>query len=97
LAKLGKYAPRTLKLQLKKCVKDRRPALAVFSSDPEMRVPKTILPDLEQLKSAVLNHPWSGIIAGPLLRSINKAGRIWGHGFTPKFIWAIVKLTQKAV
>jgi len=25
------------------------------------------------------------------LRSINKAGRIWGDGFTPKVIWAIVK------
>ena len=29
----------------------------------------------------------AGITAGPLLRSINKAGRIWGHGFTPKVIW----------
>jgi hypothetical protein len=29
--------------------------------------------------------------AGRLLRSINKAGRIWGDGFTPKVIWAIVK------
>jgi hypothetical protein len=26
-----------------------------------------------------------------LLRSINKASRIWGHGFSPKVIWAIVK------
>jgi integrase len=33
----------------------------------------------------------AGIIAGPLLRSINKAGRIGEHGFTPKVIWAIVK------
>jgi hypothetical protein len=36
---------------------------------------------------------WSfgaGINAGPLLRSINKAGRISGDGFTPKVIWAIV-------
>src|SRR5260370_632822 len=33
----------------------------------------------------------AGIDAGPLLRSINKAGRIWGRGFTPKVIWAIVK------
>ena len=38
-----------------------------------------------------------GITSGPLLRSINKAGRIWGHGFTPKVIWAIVKQTRKAV
>jgi site-specific recombinase XerD len=33
----------------------------------------------------------AGINTGPLLRSINKAGRIWGDGFTPKVIWAIVK------
>ena len=33
---------------------------------------------------------------GPLLRSINKAGRIWGHGFTPKVIWAIVKANAKS-
>src|SRR5882757_9099525 len=42
---------------------------------------------------------WSlgaGINAGPLLRSINKAGRIWGDGFTPKVIWAIVKASAKS-
>ena len=42
---------------------------------------------------------WSleaGINAGPLLRSINKAGRIWGDGFTPKVIWAIVKANAKS-
>ena len=39
--------------------------------------------------------PRAGINAGPLLRSINKAGRIWGHGFTPKVIWAIVKANAK--
>jgi len=37
-----------------------------------------------------------GIIAGPLLRSINKAVRIWGHGFTPKVIWAMVKVNAKS-
>ena len=49
------------------------------------RVPKTVLklPDLEQSNA--------GITSGPLLRSINKAGRIWKHGFTPKVFWAIVK------
>jgi len=43
---------------------------------------------------------WSlgaGINAGPLLRSINKAGRIWGDGFTPKAIWAIVKANAKSL
>jgi len=42
---------------------------------------------------------WSlaaGINAGRLLRSINKAGRIWGDGFTPKVIWAIVKANAKS-
>ncbi len=26
----------------------------------------------------------------------NKGGRIWGHGFTPKVIWAIVKVNAKS-
>ena len=50
------------------------------------------IPVPQWVKAAVDN--WTvgaGITAGPLLRSINKAGRIWGHGFTPKVIWAIVK------
>jgi len=33
----------------------------------------------------------SGISTGTLLRSINKAGRIWGTGFSHKVIWGIVK------
>ena len=37
----------------------------------------------------------AGINTGPLLRSINKAGRIWRDGFTPKVIWAIVKANAK--
>ena len=36
----------------------------------------------------------AGIKTGTLLRSINKAGRIWGTGFSPKVIWGVVK--QKA-
>jgi site-specific recombinase XerD len=28
-----------------------------------------------------------------LFRSINKAGKVWGSGFTPKVIWSIVKQT----
>jgi site-specific recombinase XerD len=31
------------------------------------------------------------ITSGTLFRSINKAGRVWGMGFTPKVIWSIVK------
>ena len=33
----------------------------------------------------------SGITAGRIFRSINKAGKIWGGGMTPKVIWEIVK------
>lgn len=33
----------------------------------------------------------SGIEVGVLLRSINKAGRVWGCGFSPKVIWGVVK------
>ena len=33
----------------------------------------------------------AGINSGPLFRAINKAGRVWGNGFTPKVIWSIVK------
>jgi integrase len=38
----------------------------------------------------------SGITAGVLLRSINKAGRIWGTGFSPKVIWGVVKQKAKS-
>jgi hypothetical protein len=33
----------------------------------------------------------AAITSGPLFRAINKAGRVWGNGFTPKVIWSIVK------
>lgn len=33
----------------------------------------------------------SGITDGRMFRSINKAGKIWGDGMTPKVIWEIVK------
>jgi integrase len=36
----------------------------------------------------------AGITTGTLFRSINKAGRVWGTGFSPKVIWGMVK--QKA-
>ena len=37
----------------------------------------------------------SGIAGGILLRSINKAGRVWGCGFSPKVIWGVVKEKAK--
>lgn len=33
----------------------------------------------------------SGITEGALFRSINKAGRVWGSGMTPKVLWEIVR------
>jgi integrase len=33
----------------------------------------------------------AGIKEGPIFRSINKAGRVWGTGMTPKVIWEVVK------
>jgi hypothetical protein len=33
----------------------------------------------------------AAITSGPSFRAINKAGRVWGNGFTPKGIWSIVK------
>ena len=38
----------------------------------------------------------AGIKSGTLLRSINKAGRIRGNGFSPKAIWGVVKEKAKA-
>ena len=38
----------------------------------------------------------AGITTGILLRSINKAGRIWGNGFSPKVIWGVVKQKAKS-
>lgn len=37
----------------------------------------------------------SGIAGGILLRSINKAGRVWGGAFSPKVIWGVVKEKAK--
>ena len=33
----------------------------------------------------------SGITEGALFRSINKAGRVWGSGMTPKVLWEVVR------
>lgn len=44
------------------------------------------------LKAAV--DGWTtavGITHGPVFRAINKAGRVWGNGITPKVIWEVVK------
>jgi hypothetical protein len=39
---------------------------------------------------------WKGAAAiteGALFRSINKSGRIWGNGMTPKVLWEVVRET----
>jgi integrase len=44
------------------------------------------------VKSAV--DSWkeaSGITEGTLFRSINKAGKVWGTGMTPKVLWEVVR------
>jgi integrase len=33
----------------------------------------------------------AGITDGALFRSINKTGRVWGSGMTPKVLWEIVR------
>jgi hypothetical protein len=33
----------------------------------------------------------SRIAEGALFRSINKAGRVWGNGMTPKVLWEVVR------
>jgi integrase len=33
----------------------------------------------------------TGITDGKLFRSINKAGRVWGNGMTPKVLWQVVR------
>lgn len=39
----------------------------------------------------------SGITGGILLRSIHKASRVWGCGFSPKVIWGVVKKEKAKV
>ena len=33
----------------------------------------------------------ASIVRGPVFLAINKAGKVWGDGMTPKVIWALVK------
>ena len=34
---------------------------------------------------------WSGIRDRAVFRSINKAGRVWGQGMTPKVLWEVAR------
>ena len=38
----------------------------------------------------------AAITSGKIFRSVNKAGRIWGDGFSPKVIWGVVKRAASA-
>jgi integrase len=54
------------------------------------------IPVPDWLKAGI--NAWTttaGISTGTLFRSINKAGRIWGSGFSPKVIWGVVKEKTK--
>src|SRR4051794_1337669 len=33
----------------------------------------------------------AGVAEGALFRSINKTGRVWGQGMTPKVLWEVVR------
>jgi hypothetical protein len=35
----------------------------------------------------------AGMTVGPVFRAINKAGRVWGDGMSPKVLWDVVRTT----
>jgi hypothetical protein len=44
------------------------------------------------VKVAIDERKEAALIAqGALFRSINKAGRVWGTGMTPKVLWEVVR------
>jgi integrase len=46
------------------------------------------------VKAAV--DAWTAVAAitnGPVFRAINKAGRVWGDGMSPKVLWDVVRAT----
>ncbi len=50
------------------------------------------VPVPQWVKAAV--DVWSataGITEGTVFRSINKSGKVWGDGMTPKVLWEVVK------
>jgi site-specific recombinase XerD len=83
----------------------RAEAAALKIEDLQLREGHWVLADLNGKGGHIRTVPmpdwvktaidqWSipaSITSGTLFRSINKAGRVWGTGFTPKVIWSIVK------
>jgi integrase len=47
------------------------------------------------VKEALDQWTEAGIRDGSLFRAINKSGKIWGQGMTPKVLWEIVKRAAK--
>jgi hypothetical protein len=42
---------------------------------------------------------WTASVAitrGPVFRAINKAGRVWGDGMSPKVLWDVVRTAATA-
>src|SRR5271167_1068353 len=92
------------------CGLRRAEVTTLRSEDLQLREGRWVIADLRGKGGHIRTIPvpawvkqsvdsWSfgaGINAGPLLRSINKAGRISRAGFTPKVIWAIVKANAKS-
>jgi len=67
----------------------------LLSADPTAGIRTIPIPDW--VKAGI--DVWmtaAEISIGTLLRSINKAGRIWGNGFSLKVIWGVVKEKAKA-
>jgi integrase len=48
-------------------------------------IPALVKAGVDEWKNA------AGITEGALFRSINKTGRVWGTGMTPKVLWEIVR------
>jgi integrase len=87
------------------CGLRRAEAAALKFEDVQLREERWLIADLNGKGGHIRTVPmpnsvktaideWAilaGINSGPLFRAINKAGSVWGNGFTPKVIWSIVK------
>jgi site-specific recombinase XerD len=83
----------------------RRGELALHSDSIQLRDEHWVIADLIGKAGHIRTVPipgwakgaiddWkeaSGITEGALFRSINRVGRVWGNGMTPKVIWEIVR------
>jgi hypothetical protein len=75
----------------------RSPGQTSLASWKEAVVMRSI--ETVQLSASPALDRWteaSGIKDGCLFRAINKSGKIWGEGMTPKVLWEIVKRAAQA-